>query len=377
MHSNSPAIPTGYGKQTALLLPQLAAAGHEVTVSAFAGTSGAPTQWRDFTVLPGGKVDFGLDMLLGHTRLVEADLILTLMDTYKLYPLASQLAGRRLACWTPVDCAPLGTPDRATLERCGAVPIAMSEFGLQQLRAAGFEETMYAPHAVDTAAFAPPGDRRALREEFGIDDRFLVGICGANNDGMRKGYAEQFAAFREFHRRHPEALLMLHTIMDTPRGLNLLELAHDFGLSDCITFPDTYAQLAGLMLDDYIAGWYGALDVLSCCSLGEGFGVPIVEAQACGTPVVVTDVSAMPELVSPSWGWKVGYKQVWNPTHRAWWGSPVVEEIVDAYEDAFAMWGTEVADKARAAVRESVLRYDSAAVFAEYWSPILKTLEAM
>jgi glycosyltransferase involved in cell wall biosynthesis len=298
------------------------------------------------------------------------------MDTYKLYPLANQLQGRRIACWTPVDCDPLGTPDRMTLERAGAVPIAMSQFGLDELRAAGFEKSMYAPHAVDTEVFAPPEDRAAHRRELGVDDRFLIGICGANNDGMRKGYPEQFEAFATFRKQHPEALLMLHTIVDTPRGLNLLELAHDFDISDAITFPDAYAQLCGMIPDDVMAGWYGALDLLSCCSLGEGFGVPIIEAQACGTPVVVTGASAMPELMGDGSG-AVYSSPVWNPTHRAWWGRPMISEITDEYEDAFKLWKTPAADKRRADARDFALTYDSRVVFDRYWLPILKTLEAM
>ena len=221
IHYNSPAVPTGYGKQVALLLPALQAAGHEAVVSAFYGVSGAPTMWRDFTVLPAGRVDFGLDMLVGHAGQAQVDLILTLMDTYKLYPLAPALHGRRIACWTPVDCEPLGTPDRMALEASGAVPIAMSRFGHRQLLEAGFAQALYVPHAVDMAVFTPPEDRAALRAEMGVDDRFLIGICGANNDGMRKGYPEQFAAFAEFRKAHPEALLMLHTIVDGGRGLDL------------------------------------------------------------------------------------------------------------------------------------------------------------
>ena len=38
-----------------------------------------------------------------------------------------------------------------------------------------------------------------------------------------------------------------------------------------------------------MAGWYRSLDVLSACSYGEGFGLPILEAQACGSPAIVTD----------------------------------------------------------------------------------------
>ena len=38
-------------------------------------------------------------------------------------------------------------------------------------------------------------------------------------------------------------------------------------------------------------------DVLLAPSLGEGFGIPVIEAQAQGTPVVVNDATAQSELV--------------------------------------------------------------------------------
>ena len=42
---------------------------------------------------------------------------------------------------------------------------------------------------------------------------------------------------------------------------------------------------------------YNAADVLIFTSLFEGFGMPILEAMACGTPVITSNVSAMPEVV--------------------------------------------------------------------------------
>ena len=45
-----------------------------------------------------------------------------------------------------------------------------------------------------------------------------------------------------------------------------------------------------------LAGWYGAADCFAFPSLYEGFGLPVLEAMACGTPVVTADVSSLPEV---------------------------------------------------------------------------------
>ena len=53
--------------------------------------------------------------------------------------------------------------------------------------------------------------------------------------------------------------------------------------------------LPGYLPDDELPLWYSAAAVLAYPSLYEGFGFPVVEAMACGTPVVTSKVSSMPE----------------------------------------------------------------------------------
>lgn len=377
IHSNAPFVPSGYGSQVRLLLPKLAEMGHEAVVSAFYGVSGSPINWKDWLILPAGQNNYGVDTIIPHAETYGADLILTLMDFWQLARVAPALNGRRLAAWLPTDCTPLGRPDRQVLAAAGAVPIAMSSFGLESCRNAGFDKAMYAPHAVDTSVFIPPADRRELRESLNLPtDAFIIGINAANRDGLRKGFPEQFNAFARFNRKHPDSKLMVHSVAQSVSGLDLTQLAEDMGISDDIIISEPYAQITGIMEPLVIADWYGCLDVLSSCSYGEGFGIPIIEAQACGTPVVATDCSAMTELAGPH-GWLVGGQSFWNPTHRAWWIRPDVDRIVRSYEKAYAEWGTAKALKRSERCREFALSYDVDTVAAEYWAPLLKTLEEM
>lgn len=62
------------------------------------------------------------------------------------------------------------------------------------------------------------------------------------------------------------------------------------GLADRVLFP-------GFVPDDELALWYSAADLFVYPSLYEGFGLPVLEALACGTPVVTSDASSMPEAV--------------------------------------------------------------------------------
>ena len=250
----------------------------------------------------------------------------------------------------------------------------MSEFGRRQLLDAGWEP-LYAPHAIDTSLFAPTADRDAIRAQAGMTDRFLIGINAANQDPIRKGFCEQFDAFAEFRKRHPEALLLVNARAVTNQGLNLQALAADLGLSDdCVQFCDQYLYAAGLTGQDKMARWYGLLDVLSNCSLGEGFGLPVLEAQACGTPVVVTDFSAMTEMCGS--GWLVEGTRWWNKGHAAWWLRPSTAGIVEAYEEAFTLWQAGGLGAYREKAREFAVGYDADKVLAGYWIPLLAELAA-
>ena len=129
----------------------------EVAISAFHGLQGEPTQWQGIPVYPGGRADFGLDMLAGHYRHWRADLCITLMDTWKLEPQALSEA-MRVACWTPVDSQKLGRADLEALQATGARPIAVSAHGWRVIADAGLSP-LHVPHGIDTSIFQPPADR--------------------------------------------------------------------------------------------------------------------------------------------------------------------------------------------------------------------------
>ena len=57
-------------------------------------------------------------------------------------------------------------------------------------------------------------------------------------------------------------------------------------------------RFAGFVPDDDLVHFYGATDALVLPSLWEGFGLPALEAMACGAPVVVSDAGALPEVVA-------------------------------------------------------------------------------
>lgn len=376
-HSCSPWSPSGYGTQTAIWMQKLARMGHEVILSSYYGLSGAPTVWQGeelakadlpgITVLPGFGPSYCSTSLFGHFKVVQPDLIITLGDVWVMdHSLLRQMP---VAHWLPSDCRPMSVADRSCVEASGAKLIAMSRFGYGNFTRAG-HDPVYCPHGIDTKdTFIPPQDRKALRESVGLtEDDFVIGLNGANNDAIRKGHPEQMLAFARFLADHPDAVLAMHTGVHQDGGQDLEALAENLGITDRIRVVDQYRYQAGLIQPSDLADWYGMLDVLSSCSYGEGFGLPIIESQACGTPVITTGASSMEEL-NPH-GISVGGDPFWNGVHRAWWISPSVSEIVNAYEKAYEMRHDIDRDKLRAFAQE----YDADVVAEKYMKPALEGL---
>ena len=366
LHGNAPFLPTGYGQQMALLAPRLASLGHDVAISAFCGIQGAVSNWDRFPVFPGGLEAYGNDVLPGHAARFGADLVLTLMDAWVLYPdMAKSL---NMACWMPVDCTPLSAMDRQFLRDSGVTPIAMSEFGRGELATAGFE-ALYAPHGIDTSVFAPQ-DKTAARAALGVpQDAFVIGINMANIDAVRKAFPEQFAAFAMFRRNHPEALLLMHSHQTGPgSGLNLGDMLNRLDIAGAVRWSHPYQYTCGGYSPAEMARWYACLDVYSGCTYAEGFGLPLLEAAACGIPAVATNFSAMPQVAGPQ-ALLVQSEPFWNPRHQALWGKPLISDIAAAYEAAFK------SESDRDALRAHALEYDADKVFAECWVPLMKILE--
>jgi glycosyltransferase involved in cell wall biosynthesis len=77
---------------------------------------------------------------------------------------------------------------------------------------------------------------------------------------------------------------------DDPRYPEARELAEELGVVDAIKWH-------GYINNEQLMNFYLKADLLVQPSLYEGFGLPVVEAMACGLPVVCTDGGALPEIV--------------------------------------------------------------------------------
>jgi glycosyltransferase involved in cell wall biosynthesis len=369
--SNAPWAPSGYGGQTALFLPRLAALGHEVAAVANYGVAGKVDSWNGHLVYPSDN-QWGNEALDTYRAHHNADLVITLCDAFVLGP-EDWPDTLRVASWAPIDHFPVPPPVLKTLANERVTPIAMSRFGEQQMRDCKLDP-LYVPHGVDTTLYRPqPELREQARDALEIPhDAFVVGMVAANQDKIsRKGYPQAFLAFARFAKNHPDAWLYAHTRALDPAGQNLDQLATISGVPEGrIKFPSQQAWHLGIS-PAILAVLYQAFDVLLMPSMGEGFGVPLIEAQACGVPVIATDHSAMTELAHA--GWLVGCQPWWDEYAKAYFAEPFIDAILAGLEAAY-----DARDDAgiREAAVEFAAGYDADRVTVEHWAPALERLLA-
>ena len=393
VYANSPDSPTGYGVQCKHLVTRLKRDGHDVAVVCTyghqIGVKQYGTPYGPVTLYPSGRLENSLDILRAHADHFfegdpEAGWIIPLTDMWvlnhaMLYNGDRPLSAYKILAWTPVDHFPAPEGVVRFFHRSNARPVAMSRFGERQLMEAGLDPS-YAPLAVDTSVYKPTftvtigGEERNARELYGIpQDAFAVLMVAMNKDPRdRKGFNEAFRAFGAFWRDHQESVLVVHSNRygTDGSGINLEELAKHAAIPPhAIVFTDAYAQVIGFS-PEMMAGLYTAADVLLAPSRGEGFGVPMVEAQACGTPVIATDFTAQSELLGPA-GWGVTGQLEWDATQSA---SYLAASVVDVYHKLHDAYNADHETLSGQCVAFAS-QYDVDVVWEKHWAPIIAGLE--
>lgn len=371
-HGISPYRRTGYGVQTRLFAPLIRDLGHTVAVAQMGAPHPQDTRGRfdGIPVIGPGPGEYGLPPRAQIRAALggEPDLVIVLKDMWVLP--AEQYIRYNTAGWCNIDCDPMGEPDRAFFEISGAHPVAVSQHGRASMRQAGLKDASYVPHGIDTE-FWRPGDQREARELLGLPPGAFIAGLNAMNLGQvsRKALYEQLAAFASFHGKlQPGSLLLAHTEPEHPEGLNLRRIVDRLGIADAVNFGAHRNMSEFQMLT-----WYRSLDVLLNATCGEGFGVPIIEAEACGIPVIGTECTSMPELIPSGSGWLVHGQPFWNEHHVATWTVPAIGQITAKLAQAVANRG----HTGRAAIaRAHVLKYDAAQITREHWKPLLEELTA-
>jgi len=125
----------------------------------------------------------------------------------------------------------------------------------------------------------------SMRSRFGIDRDYVlcVGIYKP-----RKNHAGLLDAFRTMLDRGCQAQLVVAGPMGEGEPV-LQRLAREFGIAEHVIFT-------GFVNDADLRALYFGARVYACPSVYEGFGFTVLEAMACGTPVVCSSATSLPEV---------------------------------------------------------------------------------
>lgn len=142
-------------------------------------------------------------------------------------------------------------------------------------------------NGVDSGLFYPPVDRNAVRQELGLNRRTLLSV---GHLVERKGHHLVLEALKAL----PECDLVIIGERGTESGGMVNELhrqAEAPELAGRVRFVDNQPQ-------DRLRDWYGVVDALVLATNLEGMPNVVLEALACGTPVVATSVGGIPEIMT-------------------------------------------------------------------------------
>ncbi len=133
------------------------------------------------------------------------------------------------------------------------------------------------------------GQREEVRQRYGLPpEPFILGLGTLE---PRKNFSGLIRAFSQSPVRETH-----HLVIAGGKGWlydDIFEAAATSAVSERI-------HLAGFIADDDLPTLYSLADIFAYPSHYEGFGIPVIEAMACGTPVVCADNSSLPEVAGES-----------------------------------------------------------------------------
>ncbi|MGQ4659074.1 glycosyltransferase [Lysobacter sp. F6437] len=149
------------------------------------------------------------------------------------------------------------------------------------------QRTVWIPNGVDTGQFRPPSpaERLRARSELGLGASDLVLGCAARLVPVKR-HVDLVAAFAVLHAQRSEARLLL--VGDGPLRDDIRRQAEALGIADAVLLAGNREDIDAVL---------PALDIAVLASSSEGMSNALLEAMACGLPIIATTVGANGQLV--------------------------------------------------------------------------------
>lgn len=297
--------PTGFSRCTHTACDALHAAGHDVRVLGL-NYHGDPHPYP-YPIHPcyqphdHGRDGFGVGRLPYFINRYEPDVVVFLNDPWNIPGYIASLLDRlddshplpRLVGYLAVD----GTNQQGFGCNDLDLVITWTRYAQNELRSGGYTGLFaLAPLGVDHSLYYPR-DKSVARSFLGplrdqVGDSFLVGAVGRNQTRKRLDLTIRYFA-RWYAEARPDAYLYLHVGPTGDIGVDLNSLTRYYGVKDRVIVGKV--SLGTGSPESYMPSVYSMLDLYVSTSQGEGWGLPALEAMACGVPCLLPDWAAYGE----------------------------------------------------------------------------------
>ncbi|WP_320129926.1 glycosyltransferase family 1 protein [uncultured Sphaerochaeta sp.] len=150
------------------------------------------------------------------------------------------------------------------------------------------------PLAADSKRFYPKKDRKVIKDriakKFSITEPYILYISRLEHPG--KNHVNLIKAFDLFRQETTIPYQLVLPGPDKERSEEIHTVAKASPFSHDIKF-------LGFIDNDDVADLYRGAELFVLPSFFEGFGLPVLEAMACGTPVITSDAASLPEVSGP------------------------------------------------------------------------------
>lgn len=154
--------------------------------------------------------------------------------------------------------------------------------------------------AVNKEVFHPleEKEKEELRKNLRVDETFNVVFVGRNQ--YRKNLPALFTAIKKVHKIIPNIRLIHHSIptvdpSGAPNSYDLETIIREMDIEKLVSYIPVAE--GGILSFEVVNQLYNLGDLFVLPTMGEGFGLPLTEAMACGLPTIGTDFSAVTEVI--------------------------------------------------------------------------------
>lgn len=296
-------VSTGFARCTHAACDALHSAGHQVCVLGI-NYFGDPHAYP-YPIFPpinlhdGGRDIYGIGRLPRLTHAIKPDVIVLLNDPWNVKGYLKSLSDSLdpdsippVVGWLAVDGKNQVGHELNPLLHV----VVWTDFAARELQKGGYlGEPSVVNLGVDHNQFYPRDRDECRASVFGTinlpADAFVIGVVGRNQVRKRLDLTIEYFSHFTKSRSIDNAYLLLHVAPTGETGTDIQSLCNYYGISDRVLILTP--NIGHGVSDSRLCATYNCMDVLVSTSQGEGWGLQVSEAMACGIPCIVPDWSGL------------------------------------------------------------------------------------